>query len=142
MGKNVLRINMDESSVAFTFLAHKGNTIASLRSRATSTQLVQQITRKEIRTAFTLVAFICDDPALHPRMSHIVLAPRRFVSSRYAPSIAQALPSNIYALVRKRAWLDLSIMFQTIRLLGDILEPLTHTVTLLLIIHTYTLHYA
>ena len=71
-GQKRLADKMDESSVAFTFLAHTGNIISSLRSSATSTQLVQQITRKEIRTAFTLVAFMCGDPALQPRMPQLV----------------------------------------------------------------------
>ena len=100
VGKYILRINMDESSVPFTFLAQKGNIVAKLRSSPSSTQLVQEITRKEIRTMFTLVAFICDDPSLQPRMPQIVLAPRGFVLSRDAPPIAQSLPTNIYVVRR------------------------------------------
>ena len=142
MGKNLLRINMDETSVPFTFPAHKGNIIARLRSSATSTQLVQQITRKEIRTTFTLVAFICDDPALQPRMPQIVLAPRGFLLSRDAPAIAQSLPGNIYVVRRKSPWMDLSMMLQIIRLLGAILEPLTHKVTPILIMDACKVHFA
>ena len=142
VGKYILRINMDESSVPFTFPAQKGNIVAKLRSSPSSTQLVQEITRKEIRTMFTLVAFICDDPSLQPRMPQIVLAPRGFVLSRDAPPIAQSLPTNIYVVRRKSAWMDLAMMLQIIRLLGAILEPLSQNVTPILIMDACKVHFA
>jgi len=85
---------------------------------------------------------MCDDPALQPRMPQIVLAPRGFLLSRDAPAIAQSLPGNIYVVRRKSAWMDLSLMLQIIRLLGAILEPLTHKVTPILIMDACKVHFA
>jgi hypothetical protein len=98
--------------------------------------------RKDIRTAFTLVAFICDDAALQPRLSQVVLAPRGFVLARDAPSIVARMPRNIYVVRRRSAWMDLPMMIQVIRLHGEILQPMLHAITPVLIMDACKVHFA
>ena len=98
--------------------------------------------RKDIRTALTLVAFICDDAALQPRLPHVVLAPRGFVLARDAPSIVARLPRNIYVVRRRSAWMDLPMMIQVIRLLGEIVQPMLHAITPVLIMDACKMQFA
>ena len=104
--------------------------------------LVSHASRKDIRTAFTLVAFICDDAALQPRLPQVVLAPRGFVLARDAPSIAARMPRNIYVVRRRSAWMDLPMMIHVIRLLVEMLQPMLHAITPVLIMDACKVHFA
>jgi hypothetical protein len=102
---------------------------------------VPHASRKDIRTAFLFVAFICDDVASQLRLPHVVLAPRGFVLERYAPSMVARMPRNIYVVRRRSAWMDLPMMIQVIRLLGESVQPMLHGIAPVLIMDACKVHF-
>ena len=59
-GKEVIRLNMDETSVSFFYGHGKGNMVVSSRPFRSRDVPVQHATKKALRGAMTHVAFLCD----------------------------------------------------------------------------------
>ena len=70
-GKRVLRVNMDETSVAAFYGHERGNVLRWKKRGIDTAEPITWADRKKRRTAFTRAAFICDDSNIQPLLPQL-----------------------------------------------------------------------
>ena len=91
VGKRVLHINMDETSVKLYQDAGKGMLVARARRlRRTPKSLVQNVSRRQLRAALTHAAFICDDPTVQPLLPQVLIAGEASMTAAQAAELETA----------------------------------------------------
>ena len=103
--KEILRLNMDETSVAAFHGDAVGN-IAKWKKRWPAAEPIVWADRKKRRTAYTHCAFICDDPALQPRLPQLILANESTMKVADLRRIQEILPSNVFVKRLKSSWIN------------------------------------
>ena len=117
VGKKVLRLNYDETSIC-EFQGHaRGNIFASKDVRAT-----QDVSRKCRRSNLTYIAFVCDDPVIQPKLPQVILGNERTIPKRHLAAIRRCLQPNIRVVRARSAWVNGNVCANLIRWLGEALE--------------------
>lgn len=124
-GKPVIFVNMDETSLAW-------RPIAPLGAVATSGQESgERSTLADRRLRFTLMATLCSDTAVQPRLPQILLTNGRALGKAIAP---EGLRGNLVVWRQKSAWSSHETIKKYLSLLGDCFKDkvATHEIILLL----------
>ena len=122
-GKKILKINMDESSIAFFQGAVKGNVFFSKAHDDPKKEPQQRIKKSLLRVNLTLIAFICDDPVIQPLLPQIIVGNYYTFLQREMPTHLANTPRNVYLVRAKSAWNNEDLMIRVLGLLDKILTP-------------------
>jgi hypothetical protein len=122
-GKIVLRINMDETSIKLHQTARGGHmTWKAVLLKRSALSLTKNVTRGEMRSSFTHVAFICDDVNIQRKLPQIFLVGERHISVADAERVHQELAPNIHVWRVKKAWVNSLLMQEIVKLLARTLD--------------------
>lgn len=117
--KQILRINLDETSICLFQGAGKGNVFVAKKRR-----VLQFVPRRKRRTCFTHVALICDSSELQILMPQFLIGNDRTFPARSMMRMRSACPPNIVLLRQKSAWNNANLCARIIRRLAASIEHL------------------
>ena len=115
-GTQVLRLNLDETSVCLFQGGVKGNVFVTKGMRAR-----QRVPLWKRRCFLTHVAIICDQPQIQPRLTQFIVGNWVALPQRLMPELRDACPPNVLLMRRRSAWLDQHLCAMIIRMLGRVL---------------------
>ena len=137
-GRQVLRLNLDETSVAVFQKPLQGVVMKTGKRTRQGTPSRLGVRRSDQRTNLTYVAIISDDPEFNAQLPQFIIGDRRtFTSARY-PVYFAASPRNVYLLVADKAWNNWRIMEKILRVLGLVGRRLRPECQLILCLDTYS----
>ena len=140
-GKRVLRINMDETSVA-AFHGHEAGNITPWRQRGLDAEPITWADRKKRRTAFTHAAFICDDSSIQPLLPQLILANEKVLSKADLDRILQDCPHNCYVKRQKSGWMNIEVLKILLGCLLEVLTPYKDSHQIILFLDAHKSHIA
>ena len=115
-GNEILRINLDETSVCMFQGGMRGTIFASsVRGRS---GLRQRATRGERRSYLTHVAVICDRPDIQPLLPQIVIGNVATLRARDMDRLRRLCPPNVILVRQKSAWNNEELCAKIIRRIG------------------------
>ena len=134
-GKQLLRINMDESSVCLFQGRGRGNVfLKRYEPRTQPASLASQ------RTYLTLVAFVCDVPDVQKSLPQVLVANESTLSAEQFHAVRISCPENVIVLRQRTAWNTKALCVRIIRLLRDALQPFAHEYQAVLLMDAYRVH--
>lgn len=142
VGKAVLRINMDETSVCLWQGQSKGTVLFRKRRDPPGAEPVQRADRRKRRTCLTYVSFICDRPALQPLLPQVIIGNFGTFLARDFPGLQAASPGNVELIRQKSAWNDAKLQARIVRKLGLALRPFLGEFQPVLLMDAVPLHFA
>ena len=142
VGKTVLRINMDETSVCLWQGHGKGTVLFRKRRDPPGAEPVQRADRRKRRTCLTYVAFICDRPELQPLLPQVIIGNFGTFLARDLPGLQAASPANVELIRQKSAWNDARLQARIVRKLGLALRPFLREFQPVLLMDAVPLHFA
>lgn len=127
-GKQILRMNLDETSIKLFQDTGKGFVTASIRKRTRSGRKVHRnVSRGQLRTAFTHVAIICDNTEIQQHLPHILIVSCKAMSEEVYTKLLSSLPPTIKLWRRKSSWMNKDSTCEVIRMLAKALLPYKET---------------
>ena len=99
VGRTILRINLDESSVCLYQGARFGNNLDPNGGAA-----VQNASPARRRAYSTLVAIICDAPNIQPLIPQFFICNERWFPLAQLAILRAGLPKNVRLLRQRSAW--------------------------------------
>ena len=122
-GKTLLRINVDETSIALYQGGNSGCIFFSKKRQFTEEEPVQRVPRAKLRGAFTHVAFICDRTDIQPLLPQVLVGNEKFFLRRDFETLYNEAPANVYLVRQKSAWNNTTLFISILTLLSRILAP-------------------
>ena len=134
--KQILNVNMDETSVCMVQGTGAGNIFADKADRIT-----QNFPTAMQRTNVTHVAFICDNAEVQHLMPQVIIANEHTITDREMFALRAASPRNVRILRRRSAWVDAEIcaLFMFWLVLG--LGALRNRFQIVLLFDAYKAHF-
>ena len=139
-GKRVLRLNLDETNVAFFYPHARGNVVYRKRRLPNAERPVQAARRSKLRTTFTHVGIVCDQADMQPLLPQLLLFNSKHVTRAQLHAFLPTLPPNVYVKVSGSAWSSGRIHAALMVLLGQVLEPFLDVWQPLLTLGTAGIH--
>jgi hypothetical protein len=118
VGRTILRINLDETSICLYQGARFGNNFDPNGGAA-----VQNASLARRRTYMTHVAIICDAPHIQPLLPQVLICNERVFPQAQLAALRAGLPKNVHLWRQRSAWNNIAWMMMIIRLLRDALAP-------------------
>ena len=113
-GKQILRINMDETAVKLYFQQARGLVHRRVGGGKSCKTSVHNVSRRQQRSTLSHVAFICDDTAIQPLMPHVLVGNDAVLPLYVQRAERNNLAPNVYLVRRKSAWVDVDLMLQIV----------------------------
>ena len=117
-GKEVLRLNLDETSVCLYQGGGKGNVFVSRKRRVT-----QRAPIGKRRCCITHVGVICDQTDIQPRLPQVLIGNEFTFQAGAIAALRASSPSNVVLLRQKSAWNNHATCAWIIRRIGLALAP-------------------
>ena len=108
--RQVLRLNLDETSIRFWYLPRMG--LRRPKRQMPRTGFTRQASRSQLRKAFSHVAIICDDTSLQPHLPQVLLVNERTVSVEQLRRWRSLPGSNAQLWRRQSAWINDKVFAQ------------------------------
>ncbi len=121
--KRLLWVNMDETSVAYTYGGARGNVVSKRRRPADAGEPTERLTRGEQRGAITYAAFVCSEPAAQSVLPQILIGNKHMFTQRLMRAISAEVPCNVHLWAEPSSWMNIWLLVKTLKLLGRALEP-------------------
>ena len=128
-GKQLLRINLDETSVR-TYSSPKPGLVSLSPKRRKARQAgldVHPAGMHKQRACLTHVAFICDNTQVQAALPHVFIGNETVVPLYVLQRTAPHLHTNVRLWRRKSAWVDGDALKDIVRLLHAALQPFQGT---------------
>ena len=122
--KELLLLNLDETSVPMTFTHADGNVMLQDPIKNWTKAPRQRVARGLTRANFTHVGIICNDPAIQPRLPQVLFVSEKLLTATTFAAIQAQLPDNVYVKRLPKGWNNRHEHAIIIRLLGMILAPI------------------
>lgn len=122
-GKQILWLNLDETSVAVHFLGGRGTVVTDRTPGGLASKLGVRASKAALRGAVTHVGLICDNSTLQPLLPQVIIGNRRRFTRKLLAAVATSKPSGVHLFAEKSAWNSHDIMVRVLRLLAEALEP-------------------
>ena len=125
-GKEVLRLNMDESAIHLDCDKPLRGNVAMTRTehQLRSRELVRPSDLNSRRKMVTLVAFVCDKACVQKALPQVVIGNHRVLPRRLAA--AQRLRNDaVFVVSRKSSWVNAEALCEVFSLLATSLSPWT-----------------
>ena len=132
LGKLPLLINLDATSVAYSFQRGRGNVVAGAAAET-------KVSRSETRGAVTHVAMICNDSAVQPKLPQFIIGNHHKFTLAFMQAASVTKPPNVVLLREKSAWNSLAIMRKVLQSLADALQHFS-TYQAILVLDTASCH--
>jgi hypothetical protein len=116
--KEVLRLNLDETSVCLYQGDVRGNVFVSKKQRAT-----QYVPRSKRRCCMTHIGVVCDSTEIQPRLPQVVIGNEATFKAREMPALRASCPANVILLRQRSAWSNNVVCAWLVRRIGVALEP-------------------
>lgn len=139
MEKQLLKLNLDESSICVYQGDVAGNVFVP---RGRHKTIAQRVPRTERRTNLTLVATICDCPILQTTLPQFIIGNRAIFKAHQRHALRSACPANVILLRSKSGWNNDETMIDIIGALRNALAPHMDRVQPLLILDAAAMHLA
>ena len=139
-GRRLVRVNLDESSVALFPEQRQGIVFLSSRRPRFQAPPRMNVTRGILRTNLTYVAFATDDEELQEQLPNILIGNENTFPAGRFETLYAAAPDNFYLIRKKKAWNNTDVMLQIVRLLARIRSGLRANPFLLLVLDTAYCH--
>ena len=135
-GKRVLKLSVDETSVAYwDTKKQKGNVAVSRRAAR------GKATTRQLRMHLTHIAVICDDPEIQPHLPQILLVAGAILPLGIVDDICAILPSNVEVWRAKSGWVNSRIFKRVVERIAEALEPYKATHQAILQLDVFAPHY-
>ena len=130
--KKPLCINVDETSVKLDQDVQHGHVTDVARKLAKGKTLRRKIPKGITRTAYSLVAVICDDSDIQKLLPQFIVVNKRTCTEAVHKTLLETMPPNMKLWRRESAWLDTRSICQVVREVSKALRPYqsTHQVIL------------
>lgn len=86
--------------------------------KRTGKSLTMPLSRSEMRTNLTLVAFVCNDAVVQSALPQILIIPSRCISEDDCRELQDQMPKQLLILRRAKAWMNEELMLEVIELLA------------------------
>ena len=118
-GKQILRMNCDETNVQRAQRASRGLVVAPLR-RAGPVVIPEG---PDGRGSVSHLVFVCDDPMVQPFIAQVVVGNERMLRLCDLRILEPEIPPNVYVVRQKSSWINDALFQQTLRWLHSALQP-------------------
>ena len=118
-GKGILRVNLDESSLKMFMGGGPGLVAEPCPKRRR--QLLREGKGPSLatrRAAATLIAFVCDDPDVQPRLPQVIVTNKHLMSEVAFDEISARCRGRVLMVRRDSAWVDTGFMVEIVRALA------------------------
>lgn len=132
-GKPILRVNLDETSCKMHMVPQRGFVIEpNPKLRRQLLRCGQGADLGMRRSAFTLVAFACDDAEVQKKLPQVFIVNEHVATASDLVEMSERCPPNVLVLRRKSGWVNAALMEQIIKVLAHCIrsELSTHHVVL------------
>jgi hypothetical protein len=140
VGKEILRINLDETSIQLFQGGVAGNIFTSKKRH--SPEPVEAAPLGKRRRCFTHVAFICDRPELQPLMPQYLIGNESTFLVRELAALRAACPANVVIVRQQSAWNNSLLCARIIRRLAVVLKPYMDRLQPVLLLDAARIHLA
>ena len=130
--KKPLSVNIDESSIKLDQDLKHGHVAESARTLAKGHMLRRNIPKGIRRTAYSLVAVICDDAEIQKCLPQVIVVTKRSCTKAVYKALLDTVPTTLKLWRRDSAWLDTKTVCQVLRVVAKALNKYqtTHQVIL------------
>ena len=142
-GTTVVNINLDETCIRLSPTPRRG-AVAVPRGKSLA-RVLQTATQKANlavrRSAFTLVALVCDCQRVQEALPQVLLGCEQIFPARLFAAWSQSpRQDNMYFLRQKTGWVDEQTLCQIVRLLGAALRRWEHEYSFVVSLDAYPAH--
>ena len=137
IGKEVLKINLDETSICLYQGDVKGN--AFMKKRC-GREPVQKVGRGKRRCCLTHVAFVCNRPDVQRLLPHILIGNCRTFRAKDMASLRRVCPPNVKLIRQKSAWNNHLLCAQIMQWFGAALAPFMERMQPILLLDAVRVH--
>jgi hypothetical protein len=141
IGKAVLKVNLDETSVCLFQGDRKGNVFLSKR-RVADVEPVQRVPRGRRRSCMTHIAFICDRQDIQPLLPQVIVGNEATFPAAAFGVLQAACPANVRLVRQRSAWNNEMLCAIVVRILALALRPFMHEFQPILLLDAVRLHTA
>lgn len=125
-GRKVLWLNLDETSVATSFVGGRGAVVTERTPGCLKAALGPKASKAALRGAVTHAALVCSETALQPLLPQVIIGNKRRFTKKLLASAAGVKPPAVHLFAEKTAWNSGRVMLQLLQLLSKALQPHTH----------------
>ena len=125
-GLEVLRLNLDETSVGLFQGGGKGTIVCRKRRLEANREMAQPVNSGRKRTCLTHIALVCDRPDVQPLLPQVIIGNEATFKAGDLPALQAACPGNVHLLRQKSAWINTEVCVRVVRLLGAALRKRSH----------------
>ena len=138
--KEVLFINMDETSLAYAYPNERG-TVLIRKWLPIGCRLRKALALPpDLRGHVTYMAFICSIAAIQAVLPQILIGNESFFTISGLRSVQGQIPANCVLWRRKSAWVSHQLLRKALSLLHTKLLPLLHLYKVVLVMDTFSGH--
>lgn len=142
-GKDVLKLNLDETSVCLFQGGAKGTLMVSQRRLGDRPrEPVQHASPSNRRACLTHIGLICNRPDLQRVLPQVIIGNERTFSAGDWAALQAACPCNVFLVRQKSAWNSSELMVRVITLLASVLAPYMREVQPVLLMDACKVHIA
>ena len=120
--KKPLCVNIDESSIKLDQDVRYGHVTASARKLAKGKMLRRQIPKGMTRTAYSLVAVICDDAEIQKSLPQFIVVNKKSCTEAVYKALLDIVPANLKLWRRDSAWMNTLLVCQVVREISKALK--------------------
>ena len=127
-GRQVLRINLDETSVKLFQGDAKGTVFFKKRKRCADKEEepAQKADLNRKRTCLTHVGLLCDRTDVQPLLPQILIGNEATFKAGELAELSASCPANVVLIRQKSAWNNKEMVKQVLRLLAAALRKINH----------------
>ena len=115
-GADMLRINLDETSICLFHGCAMGTVFVSQKRRRAA--LSQNASRGTRRSYLTYVAVICDNPEVQALLPHFIIGNEASFKAKEMAALRGACPPNVVLVRQKSAWNNEVLCAKIVRRIG------------------------
>jgi hypothetical protein len=138
--KEVLYVNMDETSMAFSYAGQVGNLISKKSLPPGRRRRREQCSLSDTRARFSFLAFITHCTMLQALLPQIVIGNQRQFTKKVMADLAPHVPKNFFVWSQESAWNSHAGMRRVLRLLVNCLGDVLLTRQLVLLVDMAKCH--
>ena len=142
-GKDLLLLNLDETSVKFCYPPQQGLKVKRLGGTTGGRdRCMRHATRGQQRKAFTYVAIVANDAAVQPHLPQIFIMASNYYTRAEHDRIEEKLPSNVSLWRRRSGWINNEVFAEILKFLGTRMAPHLNGRVPVLLMDAHKVHFS
>lgn len=139
-GKQVLKINLDETSVRFYYRSKKGLFFPSKRKGKGLQRPRHKTSKGDQRKALTHVGLICNSPEVQVLLPQVILGNCHTLPARRLPELQAKCRPNVHLWRLKSSWITKTTFVKIAAMLGKALAPVLDKYQPILLLDAHRVH--